>query len=201
MNIRYELANVIEELNTDTWTVEPSEYKIITSLKEAEENLAFCFELQNDCELSEEEMIPSDMTAKEFMKIWNCIVKKYKDKEKKEEAIKKILIKENYEFTFNNYLQSVYCKTGKLIHPYISHYERFYEDIDCEYKIKDFAIMVQRSKDFNPNHEYIWVDENNQLHSTNTIYPNIYDVDKVVEWIIENNDCLENDKIREILNK
>ena len=120
---------------------------------------------------------------------------------RKIQEIKNQLIKDNYEFTFNNYLRSVEIKTGSRPHPYVNFEEYFYDNLPKDSaSMKSFLAMVQRSKDFNPNDTYIWSD-GTELHSTNTIYPTICDAETVAKWIVDNNDCLYDDDIRAILDK
>ena len=117
-------------------------------------------------------------------------------------ALREFLLKENYEFPFNNYLASVKRKTGHLPHTYIFFWERFYDEpVDHngqKINYQQFARIVKNSPHFNPNDEYFWYD-GEQLYSSNDIYPTIANVDDVVKFIMENNDYLWMPEIEEIM--
>ena len=126
------------------------------------------------------------------------------------EAIKAYLLGEgNYDFPFNKYVESVQLKTGEELHPFVWFAENFYDDPYipelCDWGKKFpydlFARLVKNSPTFNPDNPFVWYDsKDGQLHSAKTIFPDVYDVDKVAAWCVENNDDLDwDDDIHAIL--
>ena len=111
----------------------------------------------------------------------------------------------NYDFPFDKYIESVRLATGETVHPFVWYSEYFYDDPtypDSDEKItyENFAKLIKSSPDFNPNDKYIWFGADGKLHSTNCIFPDLYDVDKVAAWCVEHNDDLDwDDTIHEIL--
>lgn len=124
------------------------------------------------------------------------------------DAIKAYLLGEgNYDFPFNKYVESVQLRTGERLHPFVCHREAFLDDpilpeIGDGYTMltyAEFARLVKDSPDYDPDDPFVWY-EDGQLHSRKTVFPDIYDVDKVAAWCVENNDDLDTDDfIHEVL--
>ena len=63
---------------------------------------------------------------------------------------------------------------------------------------KELVWLMWKSKRFNIHDEFMYF-ENGELRSGNKVFPNMLNVNDVAKYIIETNDCLENDELKAIL--
>ena len=180
-----ELKTVVERLMVDEWTASDSEYQHIDR-DDFDQVIKDLRTFQRECDLEPDECIPATMTADELYAIWNEIVDDHW--ESLRSSIRDYLLGEgNHEFPFNKYIEDCKERCGYTPHPWI-----YTTDLDAgspfcgkngdedEYSAIDFAKIAMRSPDFNPDEPYYWYD-GEQLHSAKNIYPEISDVETIVQ--------------------
>lgn len=199
---RTELKRIVEDIiMTDPWTSSLEDYQHFT-LEECREQLDSIRKENRNLDLEPEDRIPDELTAEELKKLWDEIVDEKWVKPRNK--IRKYLLGEgNYDFPFNKYLESVREKTGKEPHPWVIFKEYFFDEPTDAFGKKltyeQFALLVKNSPNYNPEDPFFWY-EDGKLHSAKNIYPDIYNVNTVVDWIVENFDDLDyNDDIHAIL--
>ena len=193
---RTELKRIVEDIiMTDPWTSTLEDYRHFT-LEECQEQLDSIRKENRNLDLEPEDQIPDDLTAETLKELWDEIVDERWGKPR--QKIRDYLLTEgNYDFPFNKYLSAVKEKTGECPHPRIIYKEYFFDEptnaFGEELTFEQFALLIKNSPDYNPEDPFFWY-EDGKLHSAKRIFPNIYKVDKVVDWIVENFDDLDYDE-------
>lgn len=186
-----ELKSIVENLMVDEWTCTNEDYQHLT-LAECQTSINDIRTLQEEAELSPEECIPEDMTAEELKTIWDEIVNEHW--ENLRSSAKAFLLGEgNYDYPFNKYIEDFKERNGYAPHPWIYPKEVPFCGKNCdeeEYTIHQFAKLAMRSPDYDPDKEFYWYD-GEQLHSVDRIYPDVIDVDVIVDYCIKNNTGLD----------
>lgn len=190
---RTELKPIVENLMTDEWTRTNSDYQMLT-VDECKTALVDIRSLQKEAELAPEECIPDDMTANELHDLWTEIVKEHW--EALRSSARSFLLGEgNYDYPFNKYIEDFKERNGYPPHPwvYCTGYDMEFYGKDCDepaYPIHEFARLAKRSPDYDPDKPFYWYD-GDKLHSTDNIYPDICDVETIVNYCIDNQTGLD----------
>lgn len=106
----------------------------------------------------------------------------------------------NDYWTYNKYLE----RAKVIDRPWMTNMEVFLEsphDADGNPLLYNELIwLIRKSPAFNPHDTFMWY-WNGTLHSANKVFPDLCDLDAVANFIFMNNDDLDDDELREILNK
>lgn len=180
---RTELRRIVEYIiMTDPFTSSHSDYQNFT-LEECAAQLEECRKYNID--LNPEDQIPDDLTAEELKTIWDEIVDAHW--EALRPVAREFLLHDgNNDFPYNKFIEDCKERHGYIPHPWIYTDTDDFRGRDCDeevYSIHDFAKIAMRSPDYDPDKLFYWYD-GTKLHSANYIYPDIDDVDRIVDYCI-----------------
>lgn len=181
-----ELKRIVEDIiMTDPWTSTNKDYQHFT-LEECAEQLKETRKYNID--LEPEDQIPDDLTPEKLKELWDEIVREHWEA-LRDSARRFLLSNEgNYDYPFNKYIEDYKERYGVVPHPWVYSTDHPFCGENCdepEYSIHDFARLVKKSPDYDPNKPFLWYD-GTQLHSAENIYPDIIDVDVIVNYCIDN---------------
>ena len=194
---REDRKRIVENLMTDVWTSSARDYIRFTP-EECETQLEEMRKYNID--LEPEDRIPDDMTGAEVYELWNEIVEEYW-KDLRAPLREYLLGEGNYDYTFNKYLEACRLNLGSAPHPWVYCGEIAFrgKDNDApEYSAREFASIARRSPDFDPDKPFYWFD-GNRLHSADNVFPQIANVDEVIDYIARYGDDLDVCEIADIL--
>lgn len=165
------ISKIIDRI-TDPWTESPEDYEHaeLIDLDTAEDVLKQYREDDEEYGLEPEEGMPAEATPALLMEAYNCNIR-YQKHELRVNRLAEYITDNEMVCEYDNYYKEFSEKKLDL-YPVDFILESFpFKPIgDMSPDNPLFLIKLgQRSKDFNPNHEFCWYDrEKNLLHSTDT---------------------------------
>jgi len=199
--LKKRIANILEDPYSG---YEDEEYTEI-NLEEARGYLAETLEIQDDCDLDEDERIPEDTTPEVFMQIWNEIAAEHNAKIRKDAVIERLaewITDECCVAEYDSFIVGYY-REHKVFLPEVCPMIWIDRDIDPfelnAIPVLEMVQIVRNSPRFNPDHEFYTFTGNKLISTNNPFEDGIADAKLMATFLVEHDEDYGNDQFRDIL--
>lgn len=194
---KYELTERVVDALIDPWTDCAEDYMDCTpvNISEASNILKDIREMENSCDLDEDERLPEEVTPSIIMETFNCLLRARKH-EARIERLANYLKETDHTCEYDNYYVPAHKNAVRVIpidFLYNCDVNNFPFPVKTNLDIIDIITIGKNSPDFDFTREYCWYDEDKKvLHSTdNPFADGTIDTEAFARFILEDEETAD----------